>query len=60
MTMWAFPYCSEWGLLASCGERASHCGDVSCCRARALEHVGFSSCDSLAVELRLSNRGTWL
>ena len=39
----AFSSCSEWGLLSSCGVRASHCGGLSCCRAQALEHAGFSS-----------------
>ena len=38
--MWAFSSCGKKGLLASCGVRASHCGGLSCCRARALEHMG--------------------
>ena len=33
---WAFSSCGEWGLLFSCGARASHCGGFSCCGARAL------------------------
>ena len=49
-----FSRCGEWGLLPSCGARASHCGGLSCCRARgrasvaaarvlvALQHVGSS------------------
>ena len=39
-----FSSCGKWGLLSSCGARASHCGDFSCCRVRALGHDGFSSC----------------
>ena len=53
----AFSSCGEQGLLSGCGEQASHCGGVSCCRARtlgtqasvvvahelsALQHVGSS------------------
>ena len=34
---WAFSSCGKWGPLSSCGERASHCGDVSRYRARVLE-----------------------
>ena len=30
-----FSSCGEWGLLSSCGTQASHCGALSCCRARA-------------------------
>ena len=30
--------CSGQGLLSTCGVWASHWGDFSCCRARALEH----------------------
>ena len=26
--------CREWGPLSGCGAQASHCGGVSCCRAR--------------------------
>ena len=33
---------------SSCGEQASHCSGSSCCRARALELLGFSSCGSWA------------
>ena len=39
----AFSSCSEWGLLPSWSVWASHCGDFSCCGARALGHEGFSS-----------------
>ena len=28
--------------------RASHCGGLSCCGARAVEHTGFSRCSTLA------------
>ena len=45
---------AEQGLLSSCSVRASHC------RARALQHSGFSSCSSWAVEHRLSRCGTQL
>ena len=37
---WAFPSCSERGLLSSCGTSASHCWDVSCCGAWSLGHMG--------------------
>ena len=30
----------ERGLLSSCGMRASHCGDFSCCRTWVLKHMG--------------------
>ena len=33
---WAFSSCGEWGLLSSCGTRASHCAGVSSCGAQAL------------------------
>ena len=49
-----------------CGARASHCGDFSCCRARALGAQasvvvarGLSRCGSRALERRLSSCGTW-
>ena len=32
-----FSSCSEWGLLCSCGARASHCPDFSRCRVQAPE-----------------------
>ena len=36
----SFSSCSEWALLSSCGEQASHCGgDFSCYRAQALGYV---------------------
>ena len=34
---------SKWGLLSSCDVQASHCCGLSCCRAQALGHAGFSS-----------------
>ena len=34
----------EQGLLSSCGALTSGCDGVSCCRACALGHAGFSSC----------------
>ena len=42
----AFFTCSEWGLLSTCGVRASHYGGFSCFGAWTLEH-------------RLSSCGTW-
>ena len=41
-----FSSCDEQGPLFSCAACASHCSGFSCCRARALKHLGFSSCDS--------------
>ena len=39
----AFSSCREWGLLPSCGARASR-GGFSCCRVQAVtEHTGFGS-----------------
>ena len=32
---WASSSCSEQELLSGCGEQASHCSGLSCCRARA-------------------------
>ena len=43
--VWTFSSCSEWGLL-SYGVWASCCSGFSCCRAWAVEHVSFSSCDA--------------
>ena len=39
----AFSSCRERGLLSSCGVQASHGHGLSCFRAQALEHAGFSS-----------------
>ena len=52
------------GATLRCGARASHCGGVSCCGARALGMWasvvmarGLSSCGSWALEGRLSSCG---
>ena len=43
---------------SSPGVQASQCGDVSCCGARALEHVDFSNCALQALEQHvLSSQG---
>ena len=39
----AFSSCREWRLLSRGSAWASHCCGFSCCRARALGNVGFSS-----------------
>ena len=39
-----FSSCGEQGPLSSCCMRASHCDGFSCCRAWALELLGFSNC----------------
>ena len=44
-----FSRCGERGLLSTCGARASHCGGVSYCRARALGRTGFSGHDVASV-----------
>ena len=44
---WDFSSFSKWGLLCSCGARASHGGGFSC-GAHALGHTGFSSCSGRA------------
>ena len=41
--LWAFSSFSEWGLLSSCGARASHC-----CRVWAPGRTGFRSCGTWA------------
>ena len=38
----AFSSFREWGLFSSRDVQASHCCGSFCCRARALEHLGFS------------------
>ena len=48
----AFSSCGEQGLLSSCGAQASHCSELSCCRARAPGRMAFSSCSSQALERR--------
>ena len=42
--LWAFFSCSEWELLSSCHEEASHCGSFSCWGAQAPECMVFSGC----------------
>ena len=34
-----FSGCGEWKLLSSCSVQASHCGDLSCCRAWVMGQV---------------------
>ena len=41
--------CGEWGPLSSCDVQASYCCGFSCGRARALQHVGFSSLGAQAL-----------
>ena len=53
----AFSRCGGWGLLSSCGVRASHFSGFSC-GAQALGSMGFSCCCSQALENRLSSCGT--
>ena len=53
-----FSSCSEWGPPPSCSARSSHCGGLSCCRAQALGHTGFSSCSMWAQKLGLTGLGT--
>ena len=43
----------ERGLLSSCGALTSPCDGVSCCRACALGHAGFSSCSMCPQQLWL-------
>ena len=61
---WAFSSCGEQGLLC-CSAHAPHCSGFSCCRVWALGAQasvvvarGLSSCDSHALEHRLSSCGT--
>ena len=56
----------ERGATPCCGAQASHCGDLSHCRARALGMrasvvvaCGLSSCGSWALEHRLSSCSAW-
>ena len=42
--------CWEWGLPSGCWAWTSHCGGLSCCRAQAPGHIGFSSCSLWALE----------
>ena len=43
----ALSSCGKWELLPSCGAEASHCSGA-CCRAWALECLGFRSCGTWA------------
>ena len=57
-----FSTCTKQGLRSSCSAWASHFSGFSCCRARALGRMGFSS-GSWALEHRLNSCGTkawWL
>ena len=47
----AFSGCGEQGPLSSCSAQISHCGDLSC-GARALGHMGFSSCSTKSQDLQ--------
>ena len=51
---WAFFRCGKRRLPSICGARVSHFSDFSYCRAQAQEHVGFSSCSSLAQQVQLT------
>ena len=53
-----FSSCDNWGLLPSCGMRASHCSGFPC-GVQALGRMGFVSCGSCALEPRLSGCGAW-
>lgn len=62
--VWAFLQL-QWAGATPCGAWAFHCSGFSCCRAQApgvqaslVVARGFSSCDSWAVEHRLSSCGT--
>ena len=61
----AFYSCGKQGATLRCSAWVSHCGGFSCCRAQALGAwvsvvvaCGLSSCDSQALERRLSSCGT--
>ena len=54
-----FSACSERRLLSSCGERASHPGGFSLCRAWAPWSLGFGSCGSRPPERRLHSWVAW-
>ena len=49
---------SDLGLLSSRSTQASHCDCFSCCEARAVGGMGFSSCSSWTPEHRLNSCGT--
>ena len=48
-----FSSCREQGLLSSCGLRAFHCRNFSCCGAWALGLTGFLSCSTWTQQLLL-------
>ena len=48
-----FSRCGEWGPPPSCSARSSHCGGLFCCRAQALGHTAFSSCNTWTQKLQL-------
>ena len=48
-----FCSCSEWGLLSSCGERASHCSGFSCWRAQSSGSSGCRSRSTWTQQLQL-------
>ena len=54
-----FWFLQKWhaGPLCSCGVQASHCGGLSCCRARVLGRAGFGSCGLWALKCSLSSSG---
>ena len=54
-----FSHCGKWRLLFTYGMKPSHCCGFSWCRARALQHMDFSSCGSRALEPRHSSCSTW-
>ena len=51
IAVWAFLELWQVKLLSSCDAQLSHCSGFSCCGARALGHVGFSSFSSQSLEL---------
>ena len=50
-----FPSSGKWWPLSGSGAHTSHCGGFSCLAAQALEHAGFSSFTSWALDLWLRN-----
>ena len=58
MAALAFSTCSEWGYSSSWCSGFSLRWLLSCCGAWAVEHMGFSSCGSRALEQELSSCGS--
>ena len=56
---WASSSCGEWRLLSRRTAQASHRRGFSCCRARTVGRLGFSNCDSRALEHGLNSGGAW-